>query len=416
MAVGEHSLHTSGESHARTRRRRVLLTLAVAALAVAALLKLPMEASHILWDERGAKDLRYYFEWAHDWAAGRNVYLRADLPEYPPGSLPVLYGIAGWLDWPRARLLIGTLSLGGAALLVCIALRETRPRTGAEAMLIALLLASNNGTGTALGNGQLALIVIPLLLGAVLLLRRRAVAWRTDLVAAACMSAALVKPSLAVPFLWLGLIFPAGIRLRPMLLTAAGYAALSILALWVMDVPLSEALLIAVRNGLGTAVTARDPNMHFLLTKLGLESFMLFGSAVALLGLGAWVYRNRASDVWLLLAVTALIARIWTYHRVYDDVLILLPQIALWRIAATETADRGGRIAAVLLALNALVVVAPGNMTAPPDWLQRAVLGAQAIVWSATLAMLARYAARAGGTRVAWIDPTTRRPPTVARW
>jgi hypothetical protein len=46
--------------------------------------------------------------------------------------------------------------------------------------------------------------------------------------------------------------------------------------------------------------------------------------------------------LWLLLGVTALVARFWTYHRWYDDLLILLPMIALFRIAQQRpSADVG---------------------------------------------------------------------------
>ena len=44
-------------------------------------------------------------------------------------------------------------------------------------------------------------------------------------------------------------------------------------------------------------------------------------SLILLGGLGAWVYRFRRVDVWLLIGVSAVIARLWTYHRTYDDLL-----------------------------------------------------------------------------------------------
>jgi len=36
-------------------------------------------------------------------------------------------------------------------------------------------------------------------------------------------------------------------------------------------------------------------------------------------GLGFWVFCNRRKNMWLLIGITALVARFWTYHGWYDD-------------------------------------------------------------------------------------------------
>ena len=49
--------------------------------------------------------------------------------------------------------------------------------------------------------------------------------------------------------------------------------------------------------------------------------------------LGVWLYRHRRVDLWLQLGVIAVVARLWAYHRLYDDVLVVLALVALFRIA-----------------------------------------------------------------------------------
>ena len=74
-------------------------------------------------------------------------------------------------------------------------------------------------------------------------------------------------------------------------------------------------------------------NEHSWLEAIKLEGLEGPASLLALMILGFWVYRYRRADIWILMGVTALVARFWTYHMWYDDLLILLPMVALFRIA-----------------------------------------------------------------------------------
>jgi hypothetical protein len=67
---------------------------------------------------------------------------------------------------------------------------------------------------------------------------------------------------------------------------------------------------------------------------------------LALLALGAWTLRWRRADVWLLIGAAAIVARLWTYHFIYDDILIVLALIAVFRIATCEQASQSQRAAA----------------------------------------------------------------------
>ena len=70
-----------------------------------------------------------------------------------------------------------------------------------------------------------------------------------------------------------------------------------------------------------------------MLAGLRLLKWQTPASLLVLFLLGCWTLRHRAGDVGLIFGVTAIVARFWTYHRVYDDLLILLPMVALFPIA-----------------------------------------------------------------------------------
>ena len=130
-------------------------------------------------------------------------------------------------------------------------------------------------------------------------------------------------------------------------------------------------------------------NLHVWLGSLGLKEWILPTSLALLLALGLWSYRYRHIDIWILMGVTSYIARFWTYHRWYDDALILLPIVTLFRIAKRGPSDHAEDvIASVLLGVTLLLMLAPGGLfLLPPPWNTVYVIG-QVIVWIATLVFL----------------------------
>jgi hypothetical protein len=208
--------------------------------------------------------------------------------------------------------------------------------------------------------------------------------------ASALILATLVKPTISVPFLWLVLFVP---RFPgPISLVAIGYCALTLIAISFQDSTLTALLhdwharssSVAVAAGQGNVA-----NLHVWLGSLGLKEWILPTSLALLLALGLWSYRHRHVDIWILMGVTAYVARLWTYHRWYDDALILLPMVTLFRIAKRGPSDNAGDVVAgVLLGVTLLLMLAPGGLfLLPPPWNTVYVFG-QAIVWIVTLVFL----------------------------
>jgi len=129
---------------------------------------------------------------------------------------------------------------------------------------------------------------------------------------------------------------------------------------------------------------------------VGLQNFVL--PIASVLACGAWLFRRRRTDPWILLGVCAIAARMGWYHRFYDDMLLVLPVIALIRILGSRgtpggAVDRTARIAAILLAATLAHLLAPGVVHGRiGPWMDTAA----AWVWFADLLFLANVASSLG--------------------
>ena len=285
-------------------------------LAAAAVLMLVMSAmmltarfTRLISTPTGAVDLRYYFDWAHLWFQGQPVYALPEGPEYPPASMPIFWLLVGWLSFDQARLwwaMIDVVALAGLAIGF---VRLSGAEGLARRAFVALMLPSMTPTGAAVGNGQLILHVLPILLIALFVLPRRAPGWRRDIVAGLLLAVTLVKPTISAPFFWVAWLT---CGMRAVVLAAGAYVGLTLFAAAFQDAALWDLLKASIANGASQAALTVDVNVHFGLRLLGLNAWMVPASALALGGLGVWTYRHRRLDVWVLLGVAALVARLWT--------------------------------------------------------------------------------------------------------
>ena len=358
---------------------------AIAVMTLLACLKLGDEFRRLVWqsDFNGAIDLRQRQNEVQRWFGGLPVYGEVPTAVYPPASYSMLWPLLGWLGLAQARWLWAVTATACLAWLSALATVESRARSRLERAFAALLPLSMNAAGVALGNGQPIIHVLPLLIASVLLVQRRPAGWRRDLAAAFIFLPALVKPSLSAPFLWLLLLARGGLRV--VLLVAGGYLGLTLLAARFQSLGVTALVSawVATLSGIGADGYAE---LHTLLVETHHPGWSLASSGAALLALGAWVYRHRREDPWLLLGVTGVVARLWTYHRVYDDLLILLPMLSLCRITRTAPSGRAAWWAAGLLAASVAAMLMPARLVESPwAW---AFSGTHAVVWIAALLFL----------------------------
>jgi hypothetical protein len=256
-------------------------------------------------------------------------------------------------------------------------IRESGADTPLERIFVALIPLAIYPTGATIGNGQLIVLLLPVLVAALVRLQRQQ-GWREDLLVAVLILITLVKPTISAPFFWIMLFVPG--RWRPAALASFGYLVLTLFAASFQGPGLLTLFQQWLAHLSGLASWGGYANLHSLLAALGLENWSLPASLLVLAALGAWIYRHRHGDIWLLLGVTALVARFWTYHGWYDDLLILLPMIALFRVAKQAPVARERIVSGALLAMTLLFMLAPGGLYLLPPPLNTFYMIGQTII------------------------------------
>lgn len=353
----------------------------------------------------GAVDLRYRFDEVTRWYAGLPVYGAIANADYPPAAYATLWPLLGWLPLSASRLVWAVAVACFLAALAYLVVRASHATTPTQYAFVGLLVFPMYATQMTVWAGQLGIFVLVLLLGAMLPLARPGGGAARDAVTGVLFAFALVKPTIAVPFLWILLFVPG--RWRPGLFAAVAYAALTLVA----AIPRDEGVVALIRDWL-SGRSAQMPtinghaNLHKWLELVGLDGLSLPASLGALGALGAWVWRHRRADLWLLLGVTALVARLWFHHWAYDDVLLIVPMVTLYRIARAGHVGAGhaviaGASFAVLWGIGLAPHRAFNFDTMPPAYIHWLVETVQSFVWLAALGLLLVHAERARRARLA---------------
>lgn len=377
-------------------KRIAILRGAVILLGAYAALKLGDEFRRLLFETSGsgAVDLGIVRDQTRAWFEGNLVYVGNTLTPHPPATFVILYPFVGWLDFPSTRWLWAITTVPILGYLIAIALRASQAPTRLERALVALMLLAMNATGVAIGNGQLILHVLAALLTGLLWLRDSN-DWRRDVGAGILLALALVKLNIAAPFLWLALLTPRRPRPLALVTLAVCYLALTAFALAFQPSGALAVLSMLLSRGSTFAYAAGYANVTNLLSDLGLISWSLPGSALVFAALGVWIYFHRQTDWWTLVGVSALVARLWIFHMLYDDVLIFLASLALFRIARRESDATWRALAGTLVAITiaAMLFLAQWQFAAPPlNWI---FIWGHAAVWIADLFFLLASASRA---------------------
>ena len=367
---------------------------AIVLMAIAAFVWLGYEFGRLLFDlgPLGAVDLDMRLEEVQAWFRGEPVYGAIRTAVYPPASYAILWPLVGWLGITPARWLYAFTAAAALAWLVRLLVRLSGARSRTERVFIGLIPLSIYATGATIGNGQVIIYIMPVLIAGLLLLCRRSSGLWKDILGSFLLALALVKPSVAAPFLWIVLFVPG--RLRPALLTGFGYVGMTALALSFQEsAPLS--LIDGFRKGTEQMLSSAEAlqyshaNVQSWLASFGLSEWIPSASLALFAGLGVWTYFHRRRDVWQLAGVAALVARFWTFHGWYDDLLVVLPLIALFRVATSGGSRMGDdRVAGVLFAATLLTLMAPGGLYLFPEPWNLVYVAGQTCVWGAALAFL----------------------------
>jgi hypothetical protein len=265
-----------------------------------------------------------------------------------------------------------------------MAMRAVEARHGTRA-LAAVLPWSAYGSALTLGVGQLGLICVAAGLGGVLLAHRAGRSPAGVAGASLLFTLSLVKPTLTAP--WFGLLLLAS----PIAacLAVVLYGAATLIASSFQPEPLSRLLTGWIDNG-HLHATRGYGNLADWATALGFGGWIVPLSFAMLAGLFVWILRHRRADLWILLGVSAFVARFFTYHYYVDDLLTIVPMIALLRLA-TQGTDRPvhRRAAAAVFLLAVLAQLTPTRFfTEMGPGIAWATGSFQTLVWLAAAGVL----------------------------
>ena len=353
-----------------TKHRNTILRVSIVLLALYACAKLGDEFYRLTLrpDRPGAIDLKLRYREVHEWFAGNPVYGRIPQAVYPPATYAILWPFLGWMSLGAARWFWAATSAGALAWLAVLLVRESGAQDRPERWFVALMPLSLIGTGVCLGNGQLTIHLLLALLTGLVLMCRPGGSWGRDAAAAGLMAIALAKPSIAAPFFWIALFAPG--RLRPAALTLVFYGLLTVGAAHFQKPGLFELMGQWLKFAPMEVAEQGYADLHKWMTLLGLKAYALHVSLAVLAAAGIWVYQHRRADLWLQLAVVAMVARLWTYHRQYDNMLLLPPMLVFFRVAREDAEVERRTAAGLLLALLLVALMLPARMLEwwPQPW------------------------------------------------
>ncbi|MCX5966639.1 MAG: hypothetical protein NTV57_03140 [Cyanobacteria bacterium] len=347
----------------------------------------------------GAIDLHNRFRETRAWFLGRRVYGNL-FPDavYPPASYALFKIAFSSIRWRVVKIAWYILSLISVSVFSWQLVRHSLAQARHERIFIGLMPFAFYATGAALGNGQLVLFVLPLLLSSLLLLAQPLLSKRHLWIGSGLMVVALIQPTIAAPFFWLLLLRPP--RFRPGAYVVSAYLALSAFAISfqlhafqrtghsVQPVRFVSQWARKAHGGtVAGSVLGGYGTVHNLLAYFHLSRLNMPVSVGILLALGAWIFRNRRADLWLLLGVTSIVARVWAYHRWYDDLLLLLPLIGLFRL--TRLPQYGQllkSLAALLFVWIWMFLLAPGVLYLLPS--PQILIAIQVLGWLSALVFL----------------------------
>ena len=403
-------------------RHRWILWVVNVILAAIAIARLIYEFDRLLFGELplGAIDLKLRYDETLAWFTGDPVYFVGEpittelkTAVYPPASYVMFWPLMNQqLSFSVVRWLWGASTIAMLGGLIYLVIKASQARSLVSRVFLGLLILACYAAAINIGNGQLTIHLVTLLVAGLLLIDRKQETWWTDIVGSLLITLTLIKPTVSVPFFGLVLFLPG--RLRPAILVISQYGLLAFISsliqrtnpidlhqTWLKLGVSAAAWSSAGGDGDQTASLSESPgtisqlmfndlgynDVHSLLGAIKLNQWNLLASLVILLALAVWIYYHRTVNFWLLLSITAIVARLWVYHRVYDDLLLILPIISLWRIHL-DMDNQQSAIASILLGIMTVSALVPASLRFYPGLLGIGFRMGQLAVWLSILVFL----------------------------
>lgn len=373
-------------------RRETIIKAAIWFMSFLAVSRLAYQLWRLLLNPgwNGAIDLRIIYESVDLWFKGEALREIIHLP----ATYAIIWPLTGWLSFGSARWLWAVLYAVSLVWLFRIVVAETGVKKREEILFAALFILSIYPTGITIGNGQVILFLLPCILTAVFMEREHESGIIRDIILSLLFLISSLKITVTAPFFLIALVTQRAIR--PLTIAACGYLVLTYVAISYRDAGLVETLKTWMHDCSAVAARGGYANIHIWLITPGLERLIFPASFVLIAAFSLWLFKFRKTDIWIQLGVAAIIARIWTYHRLYDDLLILVPIITIFRIVRNNQLSPNERLAAdLLLVITCLALLSPGTFLQLPPPLGTLFRTGQAVIWLSLLVFLVYYSYKA---------------------
>jgi hypothetical protein len=314
-------------------------------------------------------------------------YIRAGITPYSPARDAGWDAPWGWLGnaltyWPRppwTRPYYGLMMFGTIALMVAWAYQAGARSSRAGGVLLAAATLAISSICTVLGLGQNALFIVGALVASLMLAERG-----HRVLAGICLGFALAKPQIAAPFVLPFLCQGQFV----VLVAAAGYlVSATVLVGWAVGLsPL--AFIEGWMSFISDSPRWPGYGPYQLLMDAGVaQSTALFSTAIVVAAAGAvLIYLLRRRSLALLFALAAVTARMWSYHQLYDNAMLVFLLVA----TAVVADQRRDRVSVTTFLAVGLTLWIPGRACDlyAVQMLQMAVwlVGAAVIAWSPDVA------------------------------
>ncbi|MFI5381793.1 MAG: glycosyltransferase family 87 protein [Tepidisphaerales bacterium] len=277
---------------------------------------------------------------AYERKTGRNCRPFADLgaPQdvgYPPWSF-VIGTLLYWPPWELLRLWCTAINLAALGYVAWWASRLA-PNTRLAALFAVAVLACSGHVGT-LRVGQGTIVVLAFLAAA-----HQADAAGRPLLSGLLMGLALLKPTVAGPFVLCLLITGRWRALCGCMLYVAGASCLVWWQTGVNPAEMTLQMFQASQRFLGDGTGPMNLALQLIPDPRQASAVL---ALVCIAGAAAILWRLRARPLLELYAIAAVCSRFWTYHRGYDDTVMIFLVGAL-AMLALETGRAAWTIAAI---------------------------------------------------------------------
>jgi hypothetical protein len=300
---------------------RKILFFSIAIFSLLAALYVGRGLQQLVIISEGAKDLRTNWDELRLVLHHANPYDVADTASpYPPFTYPANLALL-WPPWPVVRWYFALVSLGCLGFVARWAYRVAAWHDNWLASTLAMSILATSAISTGLGLGQNAILYTALL---VLALQLRERGWNGS--SGFVLGITLSKISLAMPFL-----LPFFFRRDWRVLIAAGMyvvGATAVVCIWLNASPVE---LIQQWIQRAEKFACVDYGPASLICHLGFPANTVnrICEATVIAGATAIFARLRGLSLVTLFGLAAGIGRLWTYHRLYDNFVLVILLVAI---------------------------------------------------------------------------------------